>query len=622
MLISCLVFVGCSSAPEQLDREYPIIRFLDSNKVMDLWTFKDNKIQQKGRVVQQTDQKTVGFNKNWQRALVVNAGTTKTLTQLIETDGVFEFSTMGAVFNSPDYRGNIDLQIRISDGRSTCEQTEMLPVATNPNTSWKLIRIPLNGFRGEVEFRFTAMGDQSQSGINNINAFVATPMFLPVSQPSKRNAIIWAFDSLRADDLGCYGSPDGNSPTLDQLSRKGTLFSQSLSTSSWTVPGVRNMLAGMVSQKYLKEDARSNSLKKFELPQVQSVFARAGYMTICISSNHLICPDMGFEKGFDILDTAASNDWMKGSAVPLYQRINKLMREYSDRPLFLYIHAMDPHDPYLPIEPYSTLCDAPDETHVRAELHSRVTGKLNRSPLTETFCPLTPIEKKYLRNYYRGEIRMMDSCFFAVLSLFERMGMFPDTDLIVTADHGEEFGEHGFYQHGYSLYESVLQVPMMAFSPEKVAENRLIPGWVSTHDIPQTLIAMADLLPDPLFEGMDLLRPGLSYPLDRTVASVSRTLSRPEQSIRKHRAIRGSKYKLLWDEDGTVRLLDLERYPDEKQSRAFPDWDSFYSSIEDKSAQQLGLALQELVDQTTHENSKGKMDPQWEAKLRELGYIE
>ena len=327
------------------------------------------------------------------------------------------------------------------------------------------------------------------------------------------------------------------------------------------------------------------------------------------------------DEGFDIFNLAASKVWMQGSALPLYQQIETLLKKNADRPVFVYIHSMDPHDPYTPFSPYDKICDPPADDLVHQRLRSKTSGFLNKESSKIELLPLSEVEDRYIRSYYRGEIRQMDSYFFAVMSLLESTGLLDDTIVSVTADHGEEFGEHGVYQHGVTLYESVVRVPWILYYPKRIMQSVLQSGLVSTIDMPKTLLNLADIDTDAPFQGFCAYPRAVNYPQDRKVFLVVRHNDQGDSSRWRCRSICLGSRKLTWVSGHGVRSFNLETHPDESKHQFWQDWNEFNASEIDTTWKYLGSELQMFIDRTLLKVDK-KISTRQADQLRALGYIE
>jgi len=624
LMFITLMFITLMCSCDQSEIEFPeksgLVRMIDPTGNIPKWEW--DRRQKLSAVNTDILERPVVANVGevWRKAIVLNISDEFTKQFEIEGPGVFEFSAIGVVANKNDSSSKMLLHLQIKTGNGCIEKEIELKTTDSPASKWMNFSIPVRNLSGSCTCSMRMTWDNQDVKPDAAQGLIASMMFVPDEIVDKPNVIMWAFDSLRSDELGAYGSPLANSPTLDELSRQGILFSESTSTSSWTVPGVKNMMAGLVTQKYIDEHLPFSRSKEFDIPLVQSEFANAGYMTIGISSNHLVSPDNGIDKGFDVFDVVASKLWVSGSVLMLYKRIEEMLRKYDDRPLFLYIHAMDPHDPYTPFAPYNKICNPPEDNLVHPRLCTKDTGMLNFDPFKTELQPLSETEERYIRSYYRGEIRQMDSYFFAVLSLMKSKGLLKNTIVSITADHGEEFGEHELYSHGWSLYEGAVRVPWILYYPHQIAQPLIHPGRVSTLDIPQTILRVAGIETEAPFQGMCLYPVNTDYSHKRCLVSLLRSNDDDDTSRWQTRCVYSGKRKLMWESGIGLKGYDLESDPNELSFQEWGDWEEFYASQISPEWKSIGIELDKLVKNTIRKETP--MGFKMKEQLRQLGYIQ
>jgi arylsulfatase A-like enzyme len=243
------------------------------------------------------------------------------------------------------------------------------------------------------------------------------------------NIVLLVLDTLRADHLGCYGSDKGLSPFIDFLAGGGLRFEKVISQSSWTKTSMASMLTGRnpASHSIL---VRADKLTEAATLTAERLHDR-GYHCLGIQTNPWLTEEYGFHQGFDEYHYLKPKDEGAGSKtayVPADQvvrfAVNHAARN-SRRPLFLYVHFMDPHAPY---DPPAAVRPAP------------------------------PTSEQAL---YEGEIRFLDQQLKELYRKLGELGMHQNTLFVLVSDHGEEFGEHGGTGHGQTLYGEVLQVPLI-----------------------------------------------------------------------------------------------------------------------------------------------------------------
>jgi arylsulfatase A-like enzyme len=214
-----------------------------------------------------------------------------------------------------------------------------------------------------------------------------------------------------------------------------------------------------------------------ELVTLAEVFKQNGYRTAGASANPWITEEFGYSQGFDSF-------WYRprvqaSEIVKTGMRFVDSMSE-SGKPFFLYMHFLDPHDPYNPPDRYKAMFDGAPPS---GEYHEEEQRKMN---------------------LYDAEIRYMDSEIGRFLTYLKEKGLYDDMSIIVVADHGEQFMEHGNQGHGWQLYNEEVHVPLFIKTP-KQSTPKVIDVTASTVDIFPTALALADILPPKAVPGVSLL---------------------------------------------------------------------------------------------------------------------
>jgi arylsulfatase A-like enzyme len=309
------------------------------------------------------------------------------------------------------------------------------------------------------------------SGALLLGAGIVRLFFSP--QPPSTNVVVVVVDTLRQDHLSTYGYARNTAPFLDSLARGGVTL-DGISPASWTKPATASILTGLHPVTHQAID-RQDRLPE-EATTLAETLRSAGYRTLAASANGWVSPTFGFQQGF-------------GDFV-LYERNSVRARDLNRQllphllklpePFFLYVHYIDPHAPYAP------------QTDWRGE------------PLPASISPLLPgdLDATHVRarppdllrravDLYDGEIRGADLGLAELVGALRGRGLLGRTLLVVTADHGEEFEEHGRMSHGQTLYEEVLRVPLVFNGPGLRAGVRL--GRASLLDIVPTLLDLAKI---------------------------------------------------------------------------------------------------------------------------------
>ncbi len=314
---------------------------------------------------------------------------------------------------------------------------------------------------------------------------------IPPGSASQPDVVLVSIDSLRADHLGSYGNPRDVSPFLDRLAASGLRFENALASSPWTLPSHVTMLSGRgpLEHNVIEDNRRIPD----DLPLVAERLRAAGYATAAFVSTIYVSSDYGFDRGFD---TFVDYDLTKKANLQRQVRAEKLVDDalawlsaQSGKPAFLFVHLYDAHYPYLPPEPWSVRYDKPGtkkSTKYRNYAHYK-THPLNEKQLEHQLAQ------------YDESIRYVDDQLARLHAALETAGR--RQDWVVTADHGEEFGERGSWGHAHTLHPEVMRVPLIVSNqPPAVRSER-----VGVIDVAPTLAALAGLTMDTT--GLSLLGP-------------------------------------------------------------------------------------------------------------------
>jgi len=313
------------------------------------------------------------------------------------------------------------------------------------------------------------------------------------------NVIIVNIDSLRADHLGCYGYPRNSSPFIDRLAAEGVVFERALSNSSFTRESVATLLTGRLptSGGSLGWGAAPSSAQ----PTLGQLFQGAGYRT-GFFSNTVMLAGPRFTRGFEEVQHLPERWGMSGMGPELSARASEFLERHAGERFLLYLHYLDPHGPYEPPEAnYLTLAPSiyPDPLRV----YSGLRGALEEL-LPEGFGP-GDVRFDDLVTRYDAEILHTDQAIEALFSTLERLGLNDRSLVVITADHGEEFLEHEFLEHAWTLYQESLRIPLILWAPGKLAPRR-ITELTSGVDLLPTLLDLTGVPGDGLqLDGIPVL---------------------------------------------------------------------------------------------------------------------
>jgi arylsulfatase A-like enzyme len=312
------------------------------------------------------------------------------------------------------------------------------------------------------------------------------------------NVLLISVDTLRRDHVGCYGYARDTTPHLDALAETGAVFDNTLSTSSWTLPAHATMLTGRYPSSHGLVDDGTQLAEG--VGTVAEPLRDGGYHTFGTVAHVYVSSEYGLDRGFvtfddGLLEGGATNP--RGDQVT--RRFTQLLREApADQPFFGFAHYFDPHWDYEPPPPF-------DGQFTDPRYDGTIDGSLSALLEAQRGGPLSAEDLGQLVALYDGEIAYVDAQIGRILDVLEELGHRDHTVVVVTADHGEEFGEHANYGHGKTLYGEQLHVPLIVAGTDRLPAGSRRTEMVSLVDLAPTLRDLATLPADPAAEGRSLL---------------------------------------------------------------------------------------------------------------------
>jgi arylsulfatase A-like enzyme len=312
----------------------------------------------------------------------------------------------------------------------------------------------------------------------------------PVVPPRPVNVVVYLIDTLRADRLGCYGSPEARTPRIDAFAGESIRFTRMVANSSWTRPATASVFTGRIPPRHgaLEADQAIRS----DVVTLPEILQRQGYATGAFVTNVVASAPFGFARGFDVFRLYPARPDRESLFVRA-QRIVPRVEHWLGRvrpPFFAYVHVVDPHSPYVPPDRFRRPLRADvTEDAVRSALEGqRECTRCLQDLARERPTPITSERAAALSVLYDGEVTLSDAAFGEMLDMLRRAGVLDDTVVILTSDHGEEFLEHEGMTHGKSLYREVLDVPLLV----------RLPGGARGGTVDTRLVQQADVLPSIL----------------------------------------------------------------------------------------------------------------------------
>ena len=335
-------------------------------------------------------------------------------------------------------------------------------------------------------------------------------------EPARPSVIFILVDAMRPSHLGAYGCPRPTSPNLDALSRSGVRFDAAITASVFTLTSVASIFTGVYPWEHGVIFTRDLHLPA-SLPVLAEKFQQAGYATAAFSGTYFRFSLEEFDRGFDVFDESCAQSFFRDSADCLNRAVLPWLKANQDESFFLYLHYVDTHAPYYAAEPFRhrfTGQDYPNHNAAGLGDAGRFGDgrKWYQIPLH-----LTPHDLAYLQDLYDGEVAYADAKIGEILKQVQERGQGREALVLVTADHGEAFMEHGEVEHRKVLYDETLKVPLILAGPGLPA-GRVVTEQVRTIDFGPTLLDLAGLPPDlgagktlrPVIEGAAFSEPALA----------------------------------------------------------------------------------------------------------------
>ena len=283
----------------------------------------------------------------------------------------------------------------------------------------------------------------------------------PPPPQEKPNNVLVVVDTLRADHLGVYGHHRATSPTMDELARTGTWFGRAYAHSGWTLASMTSLFTGLHFHKHRVGRAPNDPAQFGRLPDETETLAEllggAGYATAGVVNNTFLAPEFGLNQGFgeNYLWDGASNIQHRTGVETVDLGLDWLKAQTS--PSFLFLHMMEPHLSYDPPESIRGTFAPKEGLPFRVPLLQQdLLDGINTGRLT-----LDEDLINAVTGLYDEEILAADQAIGELVKGLKAQGVWENTLIVITSDHGEEFWDHGGFEHGHTLYGELTRVPLI-----------------------------------------------------------------------------------------------------------------------------------------------------------------
>lgn len=395
-----------------------------------------------------------------------------------------------------------------------------------------------------------------------------------VDEAKPYNVVFIALDALQANHVHSLGYEKPTTPFFDELSKKGVLFENAISPASWTVPTYLSVFTSTfpsehgMTNRYVKFEKDEKVLSNFtktrpELKTIAQILKDRGYKTAGFTGDSGLSSVLGYNAGFD----EYTDDVPFGGLDNSDQKSNSWVQSLRpDEKFFLFIHGYDCHGQFNVGDSYNGKWTAENKVETFKGT-SQEQAKIRETGLAKQPVVLSPKEINFWRSWYDSKIFDADNRLKKIYSELETKGLLKNTIVVIFSDHGTEFMEHGKFDHGHTLYDELIHVPLLIIPPWKTTGKK-IKEQVSTLDVLPTVL---DLLPKKEEKDLKSQIKGVSLAQTLKGKAAPKHDVYTETDCRNFthkRAIRtadGWKY-IMTLEDGSDELYDLKGDPKETKN--------------------------------------------------------
>ncbi len=394
-----------------------------------------------------------------------------------------------------------------------------------------------------------------------------------------KSILLVTIDCLRPDHIGLYDYHRNTTPFMDSLGKKGIKYELVFATGSSTPYS----FPGLLSSTYPLDYSPIPSMKHPMRETLASVLSKHGFVTAAFHSNEYTSIRHSYDRGFSTFVDLVENRPQPEEKPPdspmkrflkripgarsFYRKVRKrtspekpvlpyvrapkttdtvtnwLSEQSGDTPVFLWVHYMDPHAPFLFSRFFS-------------EWNNRSSSPPPHFPSKRLDFPdqISPDEHQLIIDLYDAEIKLVDSQLPQLVSKWN--SVFPDSIITITADHGEEFLEHGSYSHTAKLFDELIHVPLIIVGVE--GQKKVNTDLVSLLDIPPTLLDVNGFPPEKRFLGQSIFSTNYE-PRDYIIAETMESAGRVSMNGTGNQkvAIRARKWKFIYETEGPPQFYDL-----------------------------------------------------------------
>jgi arylsulfatase A-like enzyme len=406
-----------------------------------------------------------------------------------------------------------------------------------------------------------------------------------------KNVLVVSFDAMRADGLGLYGYDREVSPNLDAFANEALVFDRAYSAAPVTPTSFAAAFTGLYPYKVFL------GWHLIPVPRLADVMSQNGYQTFALLNNVQLVAERHFDQGFEVFETGP---WPEEELVDM--AIAQMDEAAGDgKPFFGWVHFISPHTPYTFREMSAHLAPAQSDGRfaiaVGGEFEIQSDEELQR-----------------VRDLYDGEVFYADHLFGQLIAHLRDDGLLDETIVIVTADHGEEFMDHGQVQHN-ALYDELVRVPLLMRHPDHPIGSRSVAPYLNI-DLMPTIASMIGAEAPEEIDGIDLRSP-IDPDRHRIVAAMT---NRHRHEILSEQS--GRKLIQTCMPEYREELYDLNSDPDERNNILLdqPELANHLAGLLEAATTSDPCAMLKAANQG--KLPQDMLTPEQIEELKSLGYIQ
>lgn len=484
---------------EKPETPFPIsnLYFLQSKNLIQDWGVSENPYSIKKKF--RAGEYTLNY-------LIAPASTKITIPIKIPPQGILEFG-YGVHFESPRENSDQIFKFQVVAEDSGIENilwSDTFHTAKDKGRTKQ--KIDISSYAGE-KIKLTFLTKKISPSTQEFSKVFTLPVWenplIYSSSPKQRpNIVLISLDTLRPDHLGCYGYTRKTSSNIDEIAREGVLFSHTYSSTSWTLPAHISLLT---SHNCAHHQVYYPFQKmKPQIPTLADVLKTNQYFTVAFTGGAYLSSSYGFAKGFDSYQEIS----LRGNAATRYDEAERLaeiicdwLQNNREKSFFLFLHTYQPHDPYANLSPLGKTFLNEHSKWKKIKV-ATLFGKKGRYQTH-----LTEEEKQNVIDLYDGEIKYTDISYIRpILEKLKELGLYENSLIILTSDHGEEFYDHEAWLHDHSVYEEAIRIPLIIKFPHSQYKGEKVQQIVRIVDIMPTILDVLNIKNSSLsMDGKSLL---------------------------------------------------------------------------------------------------------------------